>query len=472
MSQLSELRDGVEYVEAELRSIHGIAGEAALDADTQARFDGGLSYVRETKAEIVKIEERQRAAAEFAAARGHIDVPADEARTAGFSVNTRTNPFDLSDLPHGEARSSELRSRALEAIEKHVPSYMSDSVREGATATAERRSTRQYDADAVNAAIVETTSPEYVRAFEQYTANPAMGAGRLAEFRAAMSLTGANGGVLVPQFLDPTIILTNAGTSNDIRQLASVTQITVDQWDGVTSAGVTAEWLAEGTQAADATPTFVGPTITAHKAAAYLFGSYEMLADSGFDEVGVLIADAFDRLEATAFTTGTGSGQPYGLITVLSGTGPVVAGTSGAAGAADLTAADVYALDDALPARWRRNASFLAARAVYNKLRARTDSSENFWASFGGGVPAELIGYPTYNAEDMDTTIVSGSNDYVLLLGDVSQYKVIDRVGTSIAYDPLVLGANQRPTGQAGWFAFKRTGANVLTSNAFKLLRL
>jgi predicted phage gp36 major capsid-like protein len=37
---------------------------------------------------------------------------------------------------------------------------------------------------------------------------------------------------------------------------------------------------------------------------------------------------------------------------------------------------------------------------------------------------------------------------------------------------PIVFGANQRPTAQSGWFAYKRVGADVLTSNAFKTLKL
>jgi len=324
--------------------------------------------------------------------------------------------------------------------------------------------------------IVRTSSPEYLQAFEEYIENPNAGMPRIlgkAEARAAMSLTAANGGVLVPQFLDPTIVLTNAGSANAVRQLADVTSITTDQWDGVTSAGVTAEWLAEGTEAADATPTFQGPTISVHKAAAFLFGSYEFLADSGFNQVAELIADAKDRLEETAYISGTGSGQPYGLITRLSGTGPVVNGTSGAAGAANLVAADAYALDNALGSRFRRNASFLAAKATYNELRSVTDSRTNFWSDFGGGLPAQLIGYNTYQNEAMDTTIVSGSNDFVLVLGDFGTgYKIVDRIGVEVMYQPMVMGANQRPTGQAGFFAFWRTGADVITSNAFKVLKV
>ena len=462
------LRDGIDYVKSVLRTMHESAEERSFDMDEQAAWDAGVDFVRTGEAELVALEERKSAIAEFAP----VATETGDGAMSTVNVNTHTvrDAFDHETLTTD--KSSELRSRALDVIEKHLPSYVDDSAREAATRLVEGR---RIDADAVARHIVRTSSPEYLRAFEEYIENPQAGMPRIltkGEARTAMSLTAANGGVLVPQFLDPTIVLTNTGSSNQVRQISNVTQITVDQWDGVTSAGVTAEWLAEGTEAADATPTFTGPTITVQKAAAWLFGSYEVIADSGFGEIAGLIADARDRLEEAAHINGTGSGQPYGLTTRLSGTGPVVNATSGAAGAATITAADAYALDNALSPRFRNNASFLAARAVYNQFRSATDANANFWAAFGGGLPAQMIGYNTYTNEQMDSTIVSGSNDFALILGDFSYYKIIDRIGVEIMYEPMVKGSNQRPTGQAGWFAFWRTGADVLSSNAFKVLKV
>lgn len=465
---IEETREGVAYVKAALRELHEQAEGRSFSEEEQTQWDEGVQFVRATEAEIASVEERRQLVEDFAP----VAKETGDGAVAPINVNVRTSSdaFDHSTL--ASSTGEEIRSRALDVIEKHLPSYVDDNARQNATVMLEKRS---GDSDVIARHIVRTSSPEYLRAFEDYVSAPQAGMPRIltnAEARTAMSLTAANGGVLVPQFLDPTIILTNAGSANDVRRIASVTSITTDQWDGVTSAGVSAEWLAEGTEAADATPTFAGPTISVHKAAAFLFGSYEVIADSGFGEVGALIADARDRLEEAAHVNGTGSGQPYGLITRLSGTGPVVNGTSGAAGAADIVAADVYALDNALGPRWRRNASFLAAKKVYNDLRSVTDTRNNFWADFGGGMPAQLIGYNTYMNESMDTTVVSGSNDFVLILGDFAQYKIVDRVGVEIMYEPMVKGANQRPTGQAGWFAFWRTGADVLTSNAFKVLKV
>jgi HK97 family phage major capsid protein len=211
--------------------------------------------------------------------------------------------------------------------------------------------------------ILVTGSPEYLAAFEQYLSDP----GGFST-RAALSLTPANGGYLVPFTLDPTIILTNAGSANPYRQVANVKTTTTNDWNGVTSAGVTAEWTAEGIEAADASPT-VGPLkITPQKADAYLFGSFEVSSDSDFaQQLPDLLADAKDRIEETAFAVGTGTGQPKGVIPA----GTAQATGTGNRDPADRTA-DVYALQAALPARFRgpraRNV-WLANLNTINALR-------------------------------------------------------------------------------------------------------
>lgn len=447
--------------------------EGTTDEESEL-LDGCAYRAAELKAEIAKVEDQLERIASMSTIPGAVEnEDTDKARLDPINVNVRTDPFDNLERI-ASVSSDDLRARAESVIESHLPSEIPSEWREGMTRTATRKSTRKFDADTVRQHIIVSSSPEYVRAFDTYVETAGSVADPILFNRAAMSLTAANGGVMVPQFLDPTIVLTNAGAENDVRQIAGSAQITVDQWDGVTSAGATAVWTAENNEFTDGTPTFVGPTITTHKMTGFIFGSYEVLADSGFDEVGMLIADAFDRLEETAFISGDGSGEPYGLVNRLSGTGPVVAGTSGGvAGTDEFVVGDVYALDNALAPRWRRNAKWLAAHGFYNVIRAATDTRDNFWQSFGGGQPAELIGYPTYRNEAMDNTIVSGSADYPLILGDFNQgYKVVDRVGTTVLYEPILFGANQLPTGQAGWVAYKRVGADVITSNAFRVLYL
>jgi HK97 family phage major capsid protein len=376
-----------------------------------------------------------------------------------------------------------ITSRARQAVEQN--NRASDDAKASAIELIERAGD---DRDAIAEHIFRSTHPAYVSAFEKAVRSPEyfrseLTAEEAAQFqavnawyqrgdRAAMSQTPANGGYLVPQFLDPSIILTNRGTVSDVRSIARVVSTPSAEWQGVSSAGVSAEWLSEGSEAADATPTFAGPTITPQKWSAWVFGSYEVLADSGFNEIAMLIEDARANLESAAWINGTGIGQPYGLITRLSGAGPVVNGTSGAAGSATLTLADLYEMDNHLAPRFRGNAKWLAAKPTYNTIRSLAANTYSIWSDFGAGIAPTLLGYEARRAEDMDSAIVSGSNDFALILGDFSNYVIADRIGTTIAYQPMVMGGNQRPTGQAGWYAFGRTGADVVTSNAFAVLKL
>lgn len=66
----------------------------------------------------------------------------------------------------------------------------------------------------------------------------------------------------------------------------------------------------------------------------------------------------------------------------------------------------------------------------------------------------------------------TASNDDVVVLGDFRQYYIIDRIGMSVAYNPLVIGTNRRPTGEVGWAAFWRVGGDCVNADAFRMLRV
>jgi HK97 family phage major capsid protein len=319
--------------------------------------------------------------------------------------------------------------------------------------------------------LLLTGSPEYREQFKEYVR--AMGRFVPELLRTAMSLTAGNGGVLVPHYLDPTIILTNAGVyAGTIRSMATIKTIAVKQWEGVTSAGVSAEWTGEATAAADASPTFVQPTIVAKKADAWLTGSYEVFEDSGFsNELGSLLADAKARLEEDAFGTGnTGATKPRGVVAAVAAvTASIV--TSATTGA--LVVGDIHNTTNAVNPRQEQNLAWLAHKAIYSKIRQfDTAGGSAFWANLQVGQPPLLIGAPALKSSAMASAVTTGAN--VLLAGDFSQYYIVDRIGMSVIYDPLVktTAAGAAPTGQAGWYAHWRVGADVVNADAFRLLQL
>jgi len=293
--------------------------------------------------------------------------------------------------------------------------------------------------------------------------------------RAALSNTAANGGYTIPFLLDPTVILTNSGATNPFRAISTVVTGTADKWNGVSSAGVTAEWLGEGSEAADGSPTVAQPSITAYKGSAYIFASYEQEADGTLvSQLTRIIADAKDRLEATAFATGSGSGQPKGVVTAVtavtaSRVSPTTGGTFTSA-----SIADTFAVANALTPRSASNAAWIANKAIVNTIRQQAmaqSSANSVFTDFGVGIPSTLLGAPVYEASAMTSTVTTGSN--ILLAGDFKAgYYIYDRVGVEMRYNPVVVGSNQRPTGQAGWHAFWRTGGDAVDTGAFRVLKL
>jgi HK97 family phage major capsid protein len=319
--------------------------------------------------------------------------------------------------------------------------------------------------------ILMTGSAAYREEFKEYVRS---GGRYLPDLlRAAMSLTSANGGVLVPHYLDPTIILTNAGVyAGTIRALATVKTIATKQWEGVTSAGATAHWTGEATATTDSTPTYGAPTITAQKADAWITGSYEVFEDSGFSaELGMILADAKSRLEEDAFSTGnTGASVPRGVVAAVAAvTASIVTSITTAA----FVVGDVHNVSNAVNPRQEQNLAWLAHKTIYSKIRQfDTSGGGSFWANLQVGQPPRLLDAPALKSKAMTSVITTGTN--ILLAGDFSQYYIVDRIGMSVIYDPLVktTASGAAPTGQAGWYAHWRVGADVVNADAFRLLQL
>lgn len=408
-------------------------------------------------------EQETRLAAVRSAHSARVNHEDETTLTPDLVVRTKRDPFaDLDSVRTGMTMPAEVRSRAIDAVEQFAARSDQWGLQQDGAEQAVRmieKAGTQFGT-AVARQILTTGSPEYLAAFQAYLSDPG---GYSA--RAAMSLTSANGGYLVPFTLDPTLIMTNAGSANPYRQYCTVKTTTTNDWNGVTSAGVSAEWTAEGIEAADASPTVGQLKITPQKADAYLFGSFEVLSDSDFAaQLPELLADAKDRIEETAFAVGTGTGQPKGIITA--GISQNRAGTAAAGPAAQ----DIYALQAALPARFRGPRAqnvWVGNLNVLNSLRnipAFTGSYQSI-VNDNGPVPT-LLGKPFLESTSVLGTYTTGNK--VLAYLDARQYYIVDRVGMSVVYDPIVLGTNRRPTGQGAWYAFWRVGADAAVPAAIR----
>jgi HK97 family phage major capsid protein len=382
--------------------------------------------------------------------------------------------FDLSTVrgtaADPEAMARTLKDRALKVIEG--AQFPDEGSREDYQSRVASLLERFDTPDAqIALRILKTGSPTYMRAFgKAITEQPLMN-----EERTALAVgSDAQGGYAVPFTLDPTVILTNAGAANPIRQMARVETIVTDKWQGVTSAGITAAYsgssgnpTGEGAEADDDAPTFGQPELTVVRADVFVPFSIEISQDWAAlrGELTRMVADAKDRLEATTFVSGSGTnGVPQGVLTGLTGSQEVPT-----AGANAFAEADLYALSDALPERFQDNAQFLAHRAIYNKVRQFDDAGGSaLWVQLADGLPPQLIGYPARRTSAMDSTVTEG--DEILLIGDFRHYLIVDRIGMSVELIPHLFGENRRPTGQRGVFVYWRNTAEVLVPGAFRVL--
>jgi HK97 family phage major capsid protein len=241
-----------------------------------------------------------------------------------------------------------------------------------------------------------------------------------------------------------------------------------DQWRGLASTGVTASFVAEGVEVGDNSPTLVGPTITAHKAAAFVPYTFEVAQDwpDMLTAMRELLADSKQRLEAEKFLYGTGTNEPYGLLTRLEANtaADVAVTTSGALGAVD-----IYNLLADLPPRFRPNASWLMSMTVLNKVRQVSDDKlGNYVTDLRAGYNFSLLGRPVYEASDMDAFVNTTAAPTFACVGDFSKaYTIFDRLGSArISPVAHLFGTtNNRPLGMGGAYFFWRTGGDTLTGS-------
>lgn len=440
-----------------------------------SEFDSNAEVIRELRAR----RERVLALAGESGASTEIErfsAPAPGA-TRGADI------WDLStlrSLPSEEAVTRELRGRISRAVDlAHFP----DTIERSAAQAHVMRLFERFagddggqgvgndDGNAFARRVLTTGSPAYKRAFSKTIAGRPLSP----DEQRALAL-GGTVQYAVPYTMDPTVIPTSNWSVNPFRAISRVETIMGNTWNGVTSAGVTAAYEAESAEVADGTPTLVQPTLTVEKAHAFVPFTIEAGDDWGGlqTEMARMFADAKDDLEAEKFTTGSGTNEPFGLLTGATTT--VTSATGGA-----FVIADLYGTEAALPARFRPRAQWVANRAIYQKIRQfDTAGGAGLWVQLGSGlegaaptsgnIGAQLLGFPANEDSAMGTSIAKDA--LYLVIGDFRYFVIVDRVGMSVEVVPhLFATGNNRPSGQRGLYAYWRNNSKVLSANAFRVLK-
>lgn len=468
---IQELRDGLDYVEAELRSIHTNAGDQPLDEATQARWDEGTAYVETTRKAVADFEAREAAIATMSAGKGDKGDQTLRDKSFGF---VRDHTDDAQKLYEDRSASTrQLADGLIRAVnDRELPDEQIRSLVKRHVINADLDDRQTAEARDWARGLLLRATPSYTRGFLKYMTGREMTLS--AEERTAMStLTAANGGYLVPTHLDPTIILTNDGSANAIRPISRVvTSIgNSNVWYGVTSAGVSASFDAQLAEVSDDSPTVGQPSVTVHKAQAFVQASVEAFEDiAGLaSDVVMLFADAKDRLEGTVHCTGTGTNQPVGIFTAIDAGGNETVSTT----AATIGLVDLQGVRRAVGQRWRNSSTWVMNPQWADEIKTLGAAlSASYSTDITQSNTDILLGRPVVETDDAPTTATTTALDQRIVFGDFSNYVIVDKPGsTSIEFVPHLFNtSNNLPDGRRGWYMHWRSGADSVNDAAFQLL--
>lgn len=477
---------------------------AEIDDDHSGEAITGTEAEQEWADLNTELDENERALTELIVRRDRLREIAAKSestateRGATFHVGTTRSERDIYDLVsyRQESKSNEHHAQLLRDGAKRSLENSTFAIRdqEGAQTHVEHlmESARgESETGEIAKLVLSTGSPTYKRAFSKLSKSgfSEMGAGLTSEERTALTVaTTTTGAYAIPYTLDPTVIPSDNFSVNPFRQISrNVTMSGSTIWQGVSSAGITASFDLEAAEVSDDSPTLAQPTATLRMARAFVRFSMEAADDwSGMQgDIGQLLADAKNNLEGSVFTTGSGTApNPLGILETANTAGVGTAAFVFTAGTAAFVVGDVYKLENALGPRFRPRASFLANRATYNAIRQFDTAGgaslfvNNLTLGLDNQVPTpgaigtRLLGYPAHEDSFMSTTYAT-TGQLSMVLGDFSQFVIIDGVGMTVEPVPILFHTdNNLPSGQRGIFCRWRTGSTVAAPLAFKILKV
>ena len=288
------------------------------------------------------------------------------------------------------------------------------------------------------------------------------------EYRAQSVGTDSAGGYTVPE-----------GFSNELeksllafggpRKVARVIRTSSGNdlpWPTVNDTGNSGRLLAENAAITETAVTFGSKQFSAYKFSSdSCLVSSELMQDSAFNlasEIGAMLGERLGRIEATYFTTGTGSSQPGGI--TLAGAG--VTAASATAIAADELFELVHSVDPAY--RGQSSCGWMMHDNVLLALRKLKDSNNQYlWQEgMSAGEPDRLLGHPITINQNMASSVATG--EITVLFGAMAKFIIRD-AGSVRLYK---LEERYRDNDQTGFVAFKRSDSGVIDAGTDPIKKL
>lgn len=347
----------------------------------------------------------------------------------------------MAEVVKTELGLDELKSSILNAMDEKFASREKENVM------------KVFVGEDTQKSIEELTSEERIKAYAHalFTRNEAV-------LKTLSEGTPADGGYTVPQDFYMTLVQEITEISQMRSQVTVVPMKTNTLTIPVGENGPDVFWTAEGATKSTTTMDFRQPTITAYKMASIIYLTDELIEDSAFDLVNVLVSRFADRIaqeEDKVITNGAGTTQPIGIF--------VNSSVQTRACNGNLDFDDIIDLIYDLPVKYRANAKFIVNSNNVRELRKLKDNDGRYlWQDpVSAGQPATIQGYPvieTYWAPE--SQIAFGDYKMAYWLGDRQKMtvKITNDTETTFTQDKTAIRI------------VERIGGDVIIPNAIRKL--
>lgn len=310
--------------------------------------------------------------------------------------------------------------------------------------------------------------------FSKTLTNPELKEYQELESKAMQTDIAEDGGVLVPENFERSII-ENVREMSPIMQLARVANISTGdtlQFTKKTANSVIGGWAANEryTVSQSTAPKYGLLNVPTHEIWAEPHITQKMLEDSYINVEGDIRADVVETFEIEmneAFVSGNGVGQPTGFLNAFPSAQTL---NSGSATAFD--GDDLITLSALLKPKYERNSTWGFNRLTRAYIRKFTAADDNYLWQPGlqQNVPAILLGRPYAEITDMTAPVAATNNfadgNYPVILADWRNfYVVVVRRGMRIVRDELT----SKPFIKY-WFSY-RVGGTRLQDEAAVILK-
>lgn len=294
-------------------------------------------------------------------------------------------------------------------------------------------------------------------------------------FRNTMSTTtGSEGGFTVPTNVASKLIEALKDYSS-MRLVASTlptesgAPLSYPTTDGTAEVG---EFLAENTQASDLDVVFGTASLNVHMCSSKKVAvPFQLLQDSMIDIeklVNSRLAMRIGRIANQKYTVGTGSAEPFGIVTRATVGKTLATGKTTAFDYDDLV--DLQeSVDDAYTSgtrgKWMFNQTVRRNLRKLKDLNNRPIWTPGYEMGITAGIPDLLMGSEVRINNDMASPAANAKS---IVFGDLSMYMIRDAMQVSLFrfMDSVFVSK-----GQVGFMAFARTGGNLMDVQAVKSMQ-